>query len=452
MPILPMEIMTLLAPFAPLFSVRTWSYVPALVVGSILTPKRRQVSTALRALGLSQVSWFGNFHRVLNRARWSPLAGSRILLGLLVRTFVPEGPLLVALDDTLERRRGAHIAAKGIYRDPVRSSQSHFVKASGLRWVCLMLLVPIPWVGRVWALPFLTVLAPSERYHTTRGMRHKTLLDWARQMVLLLRRWYPARAVVIVADSSYAALEFLARCRQAPVQVSMVTRLRLDAALYEPPPPHDPHRRGRPSLRGKRLPTLAQVVADESTMWTPLRVTGWYGGQERVVEIVSQTAIWYHGGLPPVPLRWVLIRDPQGAFGPQALLCTQLTATPADILAWFVQRWQLEVTLEECRAHLGMETQRQWNDQAILRTTPALLALFSLITLLAHRLLAGEDCPTRTAAWYPKARPTFSDTLALVRRYLWTKTDFPLSPAGDDLQQIPKALADHLADLLAYAA
>lgn len=177
MPTLPTKMMSLLAHFAPLFSARTWSYVPALVVGSILTPKRRQVSTALRTRGLAQVSWFGNFHRVLNRARWSPLAGSRILLGLLVRAFVPEGPQLVALDDTLERRRGAHIAAKGIYRDPVRSSQSHFVKASGLRWVCVMLLVPIPWVGRVWALPFLTVLAPSERYHTPRGMRHKTLLE-----------------------------------------------------------------------------------------------------------------------------------------------------------------------------------------------------------------------------------------------------------------------------------
>jgi hypothetical protein len=152
------------------------------------------------------------------------------------------------------------------------------------------------------------------------------------------------------------------------------------------------------------------------------------------------------------PLRWVLIRDPQGAFLTQALLCTNQDATPAQILAWFVQRWQLEVTLEECRAHLGLETQRQWNDQAIARTTPALLALFSLVTLLAHRLLGGDACPLRTAAWYAKVQPTFSDTLALVRRYLWTHTDFRLSPPAEDLRQIPPALAVHLADLLAYAA
>jgi hypothetical protein len=452
MPTLPTEIMTLLGHFAPLFSARTWSYVPALVVGSILTPKRRQVSTALRALGLAQVSWFQNFHRVLNRAVWSPLAASRILLGLLVAAFVPTGPLVVALDDTLERRRGAHIAAKGIYRDPVRSSESHFVKASGLRWVCMMLLVPIPWVGRVWALPFLTVLAPSERYHTSRGQRHKTILDWARQMVLLLRRWYPRRTLVVVADSSYAAIELLARCRRAAVTVTMVTRLRLDAALYEPAPPHNPTKRGRPRLKGKRLPTLEQVRDDPATIWTTLPVPGWYGGQERTVEIVSQTAVWYHGGKPPVPLRWVLIRDPHGAFATQALLCTTPETAPAQILAWFVQRWQLEVTLEECRAHLGMETQRQWSDLAIARTTPALLALFSLVTLLAHRLLGDTACPTRAAAWYTKARPTFSDALALVRRYLWTHTDFRLSPPAADAPQIPKALVDHLADLLCYAA
>jgi hypothetical protein len=452
MPTLPTEIMTLLEQFAPLFSARTWSYVPALVAGSILTPQRRQVSTALRALGLAQVPWFQNFHRVLNRAVWSPLAASRILLGLLIAAFVPAGPLVVAIDDTLERRRGAHIAAKGIYRDPVRSSQSQFVKASGLRWVCLMLLVPIPWVGRVWALPFLTVLAPSERYHTTRGRRHKTLLDWARQLVLLLRRWQPRRTLVLVADSTYAAIELLAHCCRTPVQATMITRLRLDAALYEPAPSRDQQQRGRPRLKGQRLPTLAQVATDPATIWTTLVVPGWYGGQERTVEIVSQTAVWYHSGKPPVPIRWVLIRDPQGAFPTQALLCTTLETAPAQILAWFVQRWQLEVTLEECRAHLGMETQRQWSDRAILRTTPALLGLFSLVTLLAQRLLGETACPTRTAAWYTKPQPTFSDTLALVRRYLWLQTDFRLSQAQADVSLVPKALADHLAGLLCYAA
>jgi hypothetical protein len=226
----------------------------------------------------------------------------------------------------------------------------------------------------------------------------------------------------------------------------------LDAALYAPPPPADPHRRGRRRVKGARLPTLAQVRDDPATVWTPLRVAGWYGNQEQDVEIGSGTAVWYHSGKPPLPLRWVLIRDPQGAFAPQALLSTTPETAPAQIVAWFVQRWQQEVTVEECRAHLGMETQRQWSDRAIARTTPALLSLFSLVTLLAQRLLDGGACPTRTTAWYAKAQPTFSDTLALVRRYLWTHTDFPLSPPPEDRPAIPAALAHHLADLLAYAA
>jgi hypothetical protein len=444
--------MILLLNFVPLFTTRTGQYVPPLVAGSLLTPRRRMVSSALRVLGLAQVRWFGNFHRVLNRAVWSPLAASRVLLRLLITSLAPDGPLVVGLDHTIERRRGAKIAAKGIYHDPVRSSKSHKVKASGLRWVCLMLLVPIPWAQRVWALPFLTVLAPSERYHQTRGVRHKSVLDWARQLLVLLRRWLPGRRVVVVADGEFAALELLAGAAQPPVHLAFITRLRLDAALYDPAPPRDPHQVGRPRLKGKRRPTLAQVAADPVTVWTALVGPDWYGQGARTVEITSQSAVWYHGGKPPVVIRWVLIRDPDGACATQALLCTDPSAAPPDILWWFIRRWRMEVTYEESRAHLGIETQRQWSDQAIARTTPALFGLFSLVTLLAHRLLNDQPCPVRRAAWYAKPLPTFSDTLALVRHYLWTQTDFRLSPALDDSQKVPRALVDHLAHLLCYAA
>lgn len=455
MPILPRTIMTLLRAFEPLFTDRTWGYVPVLVAGSILAPRRRMVSSVLRAMGLRQIRWFQNYHRVLNRAVWSLRVASQILLGLLVATFAPRGPLVLGIDDTIERRRGKKgpegTPALGVYRDPVRSSDSHFVKATGLRWVCLMLLVPIPWAQRVWALPFLTVLAPSERYNTTRGRRHKTVLDWSAQMVVQVRRWLPQRCLIVVADSHFAALEWLERCRRV-ARVTVITRLRLDAALYEPAPPRAPQAKGRPRLKGARLPTLAQVRDDPQTSWTSLTVSQWYGRGGRAVEIVSQTALWYHSGLPPVPVRWVLIRDPQGIFAPQALLCTDLTVTPQEILTWFVQRWQMEVTLEEARAHLGVETQRQWSDQAIARTTPALLGLFSMVTLLADRLLGTAPCPTRQSAWYVKAQPTFADTLALVRQHLWTHTTFALSPSSGEEQKVPRALVDHLADLLCYAA
>jgi hypothetical protein len=449
---LPIEFTNLMMIFTPLFSQPVLQHAQVLVVGAILAPHKRTVTAALRVMGLSQEEHFQNYHRVLNRAVWSSLKASGLLLTLLVSIFAPYGPLVLALDDTLERRRGAHIKAKGIYRDPVRSSHSHFVKASGLRWLCLMLLVPIPWAGRVWALPFLTVLAPSERYHQERGQPHKKLTDWARQMVLQVRRWCRQRALVIVADSSFAALELLWAVGQMPQPVCLITRLRLDGALYQPAPPRQAGQKGRPRRKGKRLPTLAQVLADPDTPWTMVTVSGWYGEPEREVEITSNTAVWYHPGLPAVPIRWVLVRDPQGQFQPQALLCTDLSIAPAQILAWFVLRWQLEVTFEEVRAHLGVETQRQWSDLAIARTTPALLGLFSLVTVLAGPLKGQGALPVQQAAWYTKGHPTFSDALGVVRRYLWGQAHFYMSPTQTETVKIPRALLERLTETLCYAA
>jgi hypothetical protein len=378
---LPPAMITLLAPFAPLFAARVWCHALVLVAGTLLAPGKRTVCAALRAMGLSHSKHFARYHRALNRARWSSLAVARVLLGLLVAALAPAGPLVFGLDETIERRWGPRIAAKGLYRDAVRSSKDYFVTVSGLRWLCLMLLVAIPWAERVWALPFLTILAPSERHDRQTGRRHKTLTDWARQALLLLRRWLSERALVVVADSGYAAIALLARCTRLTRPVTIITRLRLDAALYEPAPPRDPGHRGRPRVKGERLPTLAARLADPATAWTTITVADWYGEGARTVEVASATAVWYHTGLPPVPIRWLLIRDPRGRFVTQALLCTDPAAEPAQILAWFVLRWQLEVTFEEVRRHLGVETQRQWADLAIRRTTPALLGLFSLVTL-----------------------------------------------------------------------
>ncbi len=384
---LPREIIAVLTPFAPVFSARIWEWVKVLLIGAILTPGQRTVTAILRVMGLRNTTRFQNYHRVLNRASWSSRALSRILLDLVRRAFVPaDAPVVVGIDETIERRRGAKIAAKGIYRDPVRSSKEHFVKTSGLRWVSLQVLAPIPWVERIWALPVLTALAPSERYYQRRGKRHKKLTDWGRQLIRQLRRWLPDRDVVVVADSTYAVLDLLACCRRLPRPVTMVTRLRLDAALYDPAPARQPGTRGRPRLKGSRQPTLAHRLMDPNTAWQALMVR-WYGGSKRQIEVATATTVWYHSGLPAVPIRWVLLRDPTERFAPQALLSTNLDAPAQQIVEWIVWRWQLEVTFHEVRTHLGVETQRQWSDRAILRTTPALLALFSLVTLFAHQLL-----------------------------------------------------------------
>ncbi len=449
---LPPAMILLLRPFAPLFSKRVWRHVQVLLAGAILAPAQRTVTAALRVVGLGDSPHCQRYHRVLNRASWSSLAVSRALLRLLVAAFVLDGPLVVGVDETLERRTGAQIAAKGVYRDAVRSSHSHFVKATGLRWVSLMLLTPIPWANRVWALPFLTALAPSERANAEQGRRHRALTDWAWQLLLVVRRWWPDRAIVAVADSGYAALSLLARCQAVRQPITVITRLRLDAALYTPPPPRQPHQNGRPRKKGARLPTLAARAVDSATNWTPLAVTQWYGQRERTVEIVSETALWYHTGLPPVPLRWVLIRDPAARFATQALLCTDLTVTPEQIIAWFVRRWQIETTFEEVRRHLGVETQRQWSPLAITRTTPVLLGLFSLVTLLAHPHLTEQSGPIRQAAWYRKRAPTFADALALVRQEIWVHETFRMSSDDAEMVKVPRALVERFTETLCYVA
>jgi hypothetical protein len=257
--------------------------------------------------------------------------------------------------------------------------------------------------------------------------------------------------VVVVADSSYAVIELLKRVSEIP-GVSLITRLRLDAALYDPALPRTPRQNGRPRKKGARRPTLRQVLQDAQTCWTPLPVTNWYGGGAREVEICTDTAVWYHAGLPPVAIRWLLIQDPQGEFEPQALVTTHLGHTPGQMVEWFVRRWTMEVTLEEARTHLGIETQRQWNDRAIGRTTPALFGLYSLVTLLAHRLLRAEARVVRTAAWYAKARPTFADAMAVVRRELWSHSYFSTSVPAPELIKIPRSLFERLTDTVCYAA
>jgi hypothetical protein len=453
MALLPSDILALLNHFAPLFSRRTWRHVPILVVGVLLAPGRRMVSSALRAVGLAHLPTFQTYHRVLNRAVWSSLGASRILFGLLVTTFAPAGPVVVGIDETIERRRGKQIGASGIYRDPVRSSRSHFVKVRGLRWICAMLLVPIPWADRVWALPFLTVLAPSERAAARRRRRFKPLTAWARQLIRQLHRWAPERQLVVVGDRAYAALELLDAVRAV---ATVIARLRLDARLFAPPPPRRPGQNGRPRLVGERLPNLSVHAADSAATWTPLTIARWYGERNRPLEVLSQTAVWYSTGFPPVPIRWVLIRDPRGHFATQALLCTDVEADPQQVICWFIMRWQLEVTFHEVRAHLGVETQRQWSERAILRTTPALMGLFSIVPLLAHGPLSASPALATSVlyqtAWYAKPTPTFSDALALVRRRLWTRTAFPTSPCTSGLVKVPQALIDQLTDLLCYAA
>ena len=437
-----------MAPFAGCFTRPTWANLLVLAAGAILAPGRRTVAAAPSSAGLRGAASFTNYRRVLNRSRWSGRAAARCLLGLLVAAFVPEGPVVVGIDETIERRWGAKIKARGIYRDPVRSSQGHFVKASGLRWISLMLLTPVPFAGKVWALPFLTALAPSERYAQAQGRLHKPLTERARLLLLLFARWLPGRQVSAVADSSYAAIELLAAVRRP---VNVIARLRLDARLFDPPPSRLPGTKGRPRVSGARQPTLLDRLADPETKWQRVTVTGWYGQGERRLDVVSGTALWHHPG-KQAPIRWPLIRDPAGEFEPQAFACTDQAADPITILQLFVRRCSVEATFPEVRRRLGVETQRQCSDLAIARTTPCLLALFSLVTLWASDLAARGLALPRRAAWYAKPAIAFSDALAAVRRQLWIAQAFSTSAPDRNMATIPRALLDSLTEAACYPA
>jgi hypothetical protein len=284
-----------------------------------------------------------------------------------------------------------------------------------------MLLLPISWAQRVWALPFLTILAPSERYNHEKGKKHKKLTDWARQMLLQLKRWLPEREIIALGDSSYAVIDLLAALQG---KISVITRLRLDAALYEPIPLRQAGKVGRSRKKGKRLPTLEQLAQQADTRWQTLIFSHWYGHKEKYMQVATGRALWYHSGKPAVSIRWVLLRDLEGKLGTSALLSTDLALTAEQIIGYFVRRWSIEVTFQEVRAHLGVETQRQWSAKSIARSTPVLLGLFSLITLIADQLHKQGKLQISQAAWYEKKHATFSDAIACVRGLLWQESSF----------------------------
>jgi hypothetical protein len=411
---LPPEIVAILAAFAPLFSDRTWIRAQVLAIGALLATGDRTVCATLRVMGLSQERHFTNYHRVLNRNAWSCLAAGQVLLGLIVAVIPRDWPIVLATDDTIERRKGRRIKAKGCYRDPVRSARKHLVKCFGLTWVALMVLVPVPWSRRVWALPFLTALSWPEG--TGRRPTHKTSIDWTRQMVMQVRRWLPERELIVALDGGFAAVELAHACRRH--RVTLICRLRLDAALYHPPGPQPPSKRGPKPKKGRRQRRLVEWASRRDTPWEPVEVE-WYGGRRKLMRAFSRTGLWYRRGQDPVAIRYLLARDPEGEQPDAAYFGTDEPIRPEELLKYVVQRWSVEVTFEEARAHLGLETQRQWSDLAIARTTPVLLGLFTLVTLAALRCHDAGLLSAERTAWSAKAEPTFSACLRLIRGRIW---------------------------------
>jgi hypothetical protein len=274
----------------------------------------------------------------------------------------------------------------------------------------------------------LTVLAPSQRANKRAGTRHKTTLDWTIQMVQVVARWLQ-KPWVLVGDGAYACVRLAWACRAH--QVTLIARMRLDARLYASPKPVPPGKRGPKPKKGPRLPTLKSRVDEAKQQGQEIGVT-WYGGVQKRVRVLTDVALWHTPGEQPLAVRWVLVVDPAGEVLPGAFFSTDLALAPAQIVEWFILRWNVEVTFEEGRRYLGVETQRQWSAQAIARTTPALFGLFSLVCVMAYRLTAVTALGAQSTAWYIKEEVTFSDVLAFVRRALWAEKYFNQSPVRDE--------------------
>jgi hypothetical protein len=352
------------------------------------------------------------------------------------------------VDTTLVRRTGRRIVWKGRFHDAVRSQPGHVVTTEGIHWLCLAVLVPVPWSRRPWALPFLSIPTLTPATSAKLGRRHRTTPEYADVLVRLVRRWQPTREIVVVGDSAFAVVELGHTCRTRGMR--LISRLVLNAQLYDPVPLRPATTPGVKPKKGPRQPKLSQRLIDPLTAWHTCEVT-WYGQRPATIELATGTALWHTDGSAPLPLRWVLVRNVPGRRPPLALFCTDPTTTAEQIVAQYVDRWHIETTFEEVRAHLGLETQREWRTRAVGRAVPCVLGLFSVVVLLAQ-VLHPEHLPTRRAAWYAKREATFIDALAAVRRHLWASQNQPLLDAAAGPANSTPSTVDLLIETACYAA
>jgi len=438
---LPQAIIAVVAPFRPLFTAPTWRKLMTLLTGTLLADGRRTVCAALRLSGEADNAHWSSFHQVLNRAHWSELSASRCLLLLIVDTFLPAQAVIeIAIDETLERRWGPQVHKRGHYRDSALSSRQRSVSSPELSWIVMAVVVPVPWSPQPWALPFLVVLATTPGVSQQLGLRHHTVGERARQMIRLLHRWLPQRQIRVLGDTAYSCLQLGVQASRCGV--TLITPARLDSVLHAPPP-EQRRRGGKPQVIGARLPALEAVLADPTTAWQPSHLQ-WYGQGQRTIEWCTGTALWYRIGHPPLPIRWVLTRDPQGKRPAKALLCTDQALSAETIITAFMHRWPLETTFEESRAHLGIETQRQWPGRTIERTTPLLLGLYSLVALAGREMAQAGTLQVEQTAWYRKPHATFHDVLAGLRRQIWLAQSNQTSPAYLDVGLLIPAEVERL--------
>jgi hypothetical protein len=357
--------------------------------------------------------------------------------------------VLLAGDDTVAERPGPKVFGKGRHRDGVRSTHGYTAYRWGHKWVVLSVLVKLPFAMRPWALPVLVALYRDPNWDQAHGTRHKTPAHLARLLLARVVRWFPERHFIFVGDTGYGTSETARFCHRYGRHLTLVSKFYRDAALYEPPPPRTPPTMGRPRVKGPKLASPQEVVANTATR-TSLTVA-WYGGTTRDIEIVTGTGHWYRIGEALVEVRWVYVHDCTGTHRDEYFLTTDLTMKPQHIVECYTQRWSIETTFQECREYLKLESTKGYGQQTVLRFTPCLFGLYTLVVLLYLQLPRPSDT-LKAIFWRGKSTVTFSDMITCVRRALWQQWVFHTHAASQEFSKLSPSFQDTILYALAPAA
>jgi hypothetical protein len=433
----------------PAFSTPTYHRFLLLALAAVLTTGRRTVTNLLRTVRYQAQGHVSSYHRVLSQRRWSAWALARVLITFLLDYVVPPGPVLLAGDDTVTEHPGPKVFGKGRHRDGVRSSHRDTAYRWGHTWVVVSVLVKLPIATRPWALPILVALYRPPEWDRTYGTLHKTQAHIARLLLARLVRWFPERHFIFVGDSGYGTSETARFCYQHRSHLTVVSKFYGAAALYEPPPLRTCGTIGRPRVKGQKLPSPQEVVA-QRTRRTRLAVA-WYGGTSRDIEIVTGTGHWYRIGEDLVAVRWVYVHDCTGTHRDEYFFTTDLSLCPKQIVECYTQRWSIETTFQECREHLKLESTKCHSQQTVLRVTPCLFGLYTIVVLLYLQLPDLLRLPIMVS-WSGKSTTTFADMITCVRRAIWQQWFFQTSTKTAPFSKLPRSLQETILYALAPAA
>jgi hypothetical protein len=446
---LPKAAEPLVSAFSVAFSRPTFQRMLVLTVAAVLSLRRHTVTALLRTVGPLASGHWSDYHRVFCRARWSPWSLGKVLAAMVLELVPAGAPVVVTVDDTATQHRGKHVYGKGKHHDACRSTHSHVVWVWGHKWVVLAVNVKFAFAKRPWALPVLCALYRPSELNEKDGRRHRTPTRLAMQLVAALVHWFPQRRFVLLGDGGYASHELARFCHRHRRRLTLVSRFRGDANLYDPPPRRRPGTSGRPRVRGRKRAAPAAVVKRSKAK----RVTvTWYGGKDRRVELVSGDGHWYKGGGGLVPVRWVFVHDLTGTHRDEYFYTTDPTLTPGRIVGLYTARWSIEVTFQEVRAHLGFATPRNRCAKSVLRTAPWLLGCFSLVSLTFARHVRKASPKLASAGpWYAKTEATFADAIAAVRRLCWAEV-LERSPNHGGVSKVSRNMRATVLDQLSRAA